>query len=106
MQWCQAFGRVLLLVLINDELVYLGANDRYDSVKKVRFNVCPYVDNCQAPCCYEITVCPVCRGSKIFVGAGIGGGEPNYFGLQHPSQIPCPFCYGRGEIQVFCDFYE
>ena len=61
---------------------------------------------CKTKLCYGTMKCPECRGTGIFIGAGIGGGaEPNYYGLARPVRLDCSCCGGSGEVNVYCEHY-
>lgn len=69
----------------------------------MRFKTTRICDKCRAEQCYMTQQCQECHGSGLFIGAGIGGGyEPNYYGLEHPSKLPCRICGGEGFVTVYC----
>ena len=62
-------------------------------------------DNCDTRFCHATMACPDCAGTGFFIGAGIGGGELNYYGLQHPGRLICPVCDGKKVVTIYCTNY-
>ena len=58
--------------------------------------------DCNEPCSKQ---CPECRGTGIFIGAGIESVfEPHFYNMAHPSKLSCERCGGEGVI--YCPNYR